>query len=226
MEFKFLPSVALVTVITLGASSFFIAVDGSVGPVRTLDRVILVGCGISSVVLSIVGVDALASIVVVDVGTEDGFVLVEVKFSVLFKIVEELDENFVGTVGEGAVVSVLALIYLVGVEGTKLSFVTVWMVELFYFIVAESAVISIWALLALFDLLADLRAVVIDAGLSSSVLFMMVIVTEFRIMVSLALAGLGLEVIKVKNLGLISFFLFPTQLSNFLGLEAFQRELS
>jgi hypothetical protein len=75
---------AFIAIHLFGAATFFIAEDLALRPVGALDRIIFVLLGISSIVLSVVGIHALASVMIIDVGAKDRFVFVQVEIFILF----------------------------------------------------------------------------------------------------------------------------------------------
>jgi len=77
-----------------------------------------------SVILPVVGVDAEGLVVLGEVErTPDCFEVEHVEILVVLVVMDQLDDDVVLAVGEGAERSVLALFEVVGIEGAELGFV-------------------------------------------------------------------------------------------------------
>jgi len=173
-----------------------------------------------------VGIDALIAIMIVDVRTIDGFVLVLVELSVFLEVVEEFYLDFRLAVGEGAEVLVLAFVNIMRMLRTELPLVFIWVIKFFNFVVGVSAIVSKGTRFAFCDSSAEIEGVLVCISRSSSIFVKVVEIAYFGVMVAFDHAWLGLEIAQFELLRGWAFrkLVFLCIFNLFLLLELFKGE--
>eukprot|EP00178_Gracilaria_changii_P014269 TRINITY_DN40345_c0_g1_i1.p1 TRINITY_DN40345_c0_g1~~TRINITY_DN40345_c0_g1_i1.p1 ORF type:complete len:151 (+),score=3.28 TRINITY_DN40345_c0_g1_i1:69-455(+) len=102
-------------------------------PVEAGDGLVAIVIRLSSIVLPVVGVDALRRFVFSEVeGTELGFIVEHVEIFVFFVVVNQVGKNFLFIMGKRTKITIGALIDSVWVMEAKVFFVLVLMVMLLH----------------------------------------------------------------------------------------------
>ncbi len=163
VELLFLPPMAELAGLQALAPLLVAGYESTALPVLAEFGIISEQVGFPPVVLEVVGIHALGLVVVVVVGTPLGLEVKYVKVKVLVlrkNMVDEPDLDIFDRMCEGAVVSVLALGYLVGEEVAELGLVFIFVVEPLHSVVRPPALVLLGALLGICEL-AQFRSVVI-----------------------------------------------------------------
>ena len=120
--------------------------EGPWSPVLAVDAaVVREEVGLPSEVLPVVSVDALSLVVLLVVWTPLGLEVEHVEVSVLLHLVDESHSQLLGAVSERAVVTVLALVEVLGVVGAVLGLVLLWMVHALHSVVRPEALFAVRA---------------------------------------------------------------------------------
>ena len=138
-------------------ATLFVACDESSRlPIKTELNFVFEEVGPTTKVLIVVGIDALSFIMVVVERTPLGLEVKHEEVEVILlrwkKEMKQADFDVFHRVGEGAIISILAEVNLVGVEVTKLSFVFVLVIETFDSVVGAFALVPLWTPLRLSEL--------------------------------------------------------------------------
>lgn len=189
----------LFTLHTIRASAFFIAKDLILRPKGALDRAVFELNGISAVVLRVVSIDTLVSVMLVYVRTKNAFIFIEVEVLIFFEVMKQFYLDFILTMGKGAEIAIFTFKYIVRMRETEFSFIAFWMIKLFDFIVAIIAIITSRALITFSHVLTHVGSVMIDTDGPFSIIFMMVVFADFRVMISFYKTRFCLEILEIED---------------------------
>lgn len=196
-----LPAVALAAAVLVRAAVLIVVDELAAAPVEALVLGVKVELRLSSVVLPVVGEDALVSLVVVFVvGTPDGLKVKHVEVRVELKLINKLHRYFSLRVSERAVLPIFAFLGPIDVGGAELRLVFVRVVKLLYPVVGLLAELSLGALSVLGYEVAHLGLIGAERP-SLILLLVMVVGTPLQVVATrVDLAGLDLEQGEVQEL--------------------------
>jgi hypothetical protein len=152
MEFLFLPSVAERAFVFKLATVFIWCNEVFRVPIGAHFLLVLEYRRFSPIVLPVMGIYAYVPLMVIfSIRTPHCLKMKDVKVHVRFKFLNELDWDFVLSMCERAKFSIFTILARLKIGRAEFSFVFVWMIELFDSVVRFLAVLSIRAVLMVFN---------------------------------------------------------------------------
>lgn len=155
---QFFPAVAHLALKTVNAP-VLVVYDVVVGlPVGTGNGVEMVHIGLSAIVLPIMRVDAECLVVLGQVeGTPNSFEVEHVEIIIVEQVVDQFYDDIIFAVREAAVRTVVTILDVVRVIGTKLRLVLLWLVKLLHPVMRLLALVAERAGYLLFNVFAEIR---------------------------------------------------------------------